>query len=67
MDNYWIRADPNFGTTGFAGGINSAILRYDGAPAAEPAAIDPPPSVKPLVETDLHPLKPMPVVRPAQA
>ncbi|KAI0720117.1 laccase [Cerioporus squamosus] len=59
--NYWVRANPNFGTTGFADGVNSAILRYDGAPVAEPAPIDPPGSVKPLVETDLHPLASMPV------
>ena len=58
----WVRADPNFGTTGFADGINSAILRYDGAPVAEPAPSDPPAFVKPLVETDLHPLARMPVV-----
>ena len=63
VSNYWVRADPNFGTTGFADGINSAILRYDGAPVAEPAPSDPPASVKPLVETDLHPLARMPVVR----
>ncbi|TFK86579.1 multicopper oxidase [Polyporus arcularius HHB13444] len=61
VSNYWIRANPNFGTTGFADGINSAILRYDGAPVAEPASIDPPVSTKPLVETDLHPLASMPV------
>nr|AHG97584.1 laccase 1 [Grifola frondosa] len=29
VNNYWIRANPSFGTTGFAGGINSAILRYN--------------------------------------
>ncbi|KAI0756298.1 laccase [Daedaleopsis nitida] len=61
VDNYWIRANPNFGNTGFTGGINSAILRYDGAPASEPAASDPPPSVKPLVESNLHPFESMPV------
>ena len=37
VDNYWIRALPNAGTLGFADGINSAILRYDGAAAVEPA------------------------------
>lgn len=36
VDNYWIRADPNLGTTGFANGINSAILRYSGADEVEP-------------------------------
>nr|BAA28668.1 bilirubin oxidase [Trachydermella tsunodae] len=61
IDNYWIRADPNFGTTGFASGINSAILRYDGAAPIEPTAVLAPVSVNPLVETDLHPLEDMPV------
>ncbi|KAH9918575.1 laccase [Epithele typhae] len=36
VDNYWIRALPNSGTTSFDGGINSAILRYDGAAEVEP-------------------------------
>ncbi|KAH9936770.1 laccase [Epithele typhae] len=36
VDNYWIRALPNIGTTSFTGGINSAILRYDGAAEIEP-------------------------------
>ncbi|KAI1790627.1 laccase [Ganoderma leucocontextum] len=36
VDNYWIRALPNIGTTSFAGGINSAILRYSGADDIEP-------------------------------
>ncbi|KAF8707045.1 hypothetical protein AX14_013719 [Amanita brunnescens Koide BX004] len=36
VGNYWIRADPNVGITGFANGINSAILRYAGAPVADP-------------------------------
>ncbi|KAI0652451.1 laccase [Trametes meyenii] len=58
VDNYWIRADPNFGTTGFAGGVNSAILRYKGAPSAEPTTTQAP-SVNPLVETNLHPLTSM--------
>lgn len=31
-----IRANPSTGTTGFTGGINSAILRYDGAAIADP-------------------------------
>nr|QJT78376.1 laccase 1 [Trametes hirsuta] len=58
--NYWVRANPNFGTTGFAGGINSAILRYQGAPNAEPTTTQTP-SVIPLIETNLHPLAKMPV------
>ncbi|KAI0714961.1 laccase [Earliella scabrosa] len=60
VNNYWIRANPNIGTTGFAGGLNSAILRYAGAPPVEPTT---PlvPSKNPLLESNLHPLEPMPV------
>lgn len=54
IGNYWIRVNPNNGNTGFAGGINSAILRYAGAPAADPVTSS---SVSnPLKETNLHPL-----------
>ncbi|KAF5341120.1 hypothetical protein D9611_006006 [Ephemerocybe angulata] len=53
--NYWIRANPDVGTTGFAGGINSAILRYVGAPNADPVSTQTPNSA-PLLETNLHPL-----------
>ncbi|RXW17053.1 hypothetical protein EST38_g8806 [Candolleomyces aberdarensis] len=53
--NYWVRANPNVGTTGFAGGINSAILRYVGAPNADPVSTQTPNS-SPLLETNLHPL-----------
>ncbi|KAH8822138.1 laccase [Flagelloscypha sp. PMI_526] len=35
VGNYWIRASEH-GTSTFAGGIDSAILRYVGAPAEEP-------------------------------
>nr|QMP96872.1 laccase 7 precursor [Cerrena sp.] len=58
--NYWIRANPSFGNTGFAGHINSAILRYDGAPCVEPHTRQTN-STKPLNEIDLHPLVPIPV------
>ena len=61
VGNYWIRANPNLGTTGFVGGINSAILRYEGAPVAEPTT-NQTVSVKPLNEPDLHPLVDTPVV-----
>lgn len=61
IDNYWIRANPNLGTTGFAGGINSAILRYEGAAPIEPATTSL--LTRPLKEISLRPLKPMPVVR----
>ncbi|KAL0954159.1 hypothetical protein HGRIS_005295 [Hohenbuehelia grisea] len=52
--NYWIRADPNLGTTGFAGGLNSAILRYIGAPHRDPTSTSS--TSKPLYETALVPL-----------
>ncbi|KAF9524417.1 yellow laccase [Crepidotus variabilis] len=54
VSNYWIRANPNVGTTGFAGGINSAILRYWGATVADPTTTST--SNTPLVESNLHPL-----------
>ncbi|KAF4593553.1 laccase, multicopper oxidase, benzenediol:oxygen oxidorectuctase [Pleurotus pulmonarius] len=53
--NYWIRAEPNLGTVGFAGGINSAILRYILAPNADPTTTAPASPVQ-LAETDLVPL-----------
>ncbi|KAH7868472.1 laccase 1 [Lentinula edodes] len=52
-DNYWIRANPNNGHTGFAGGINSAILRYSGAPVADPVTTQT--SANLLQETSLVP------------
>ena len=56
MDNYWIRALPNVGTTTFDGGVNSAILRYSGADAIEPTTTQTT-SVLALNETDLVPLE----------
>ncbi|KAI0794707.1 laccase [Fomes fomentarius] len=54
VDNYWIRANPdNIAQQGFANGINSAILRYKGAPDAEPTT-NQTESVLPLNESDLH-------------
>ncbi|KAF7320625.1 Laccase 1 [Mycena chlorophos] len=59
IDNYWIRtvaSDGNpVGAQGFANGINSAILRYVGAPIVEPTTplVE---STNPLIETNLHPL-----------
>ncbi|KAH9913346.1 laccase [Epithele typhae] len=53
---YWIRANPNVGNTGFADGINSAILHYDDMPLVEPAASNAPTSLTPLVESDMHSL-----------
>lgn len=54
ISNYWIRALPNVGSQGFAGGLNSAILRYWGAHIADPTTT----SIlsNPLIETNLHPL-----------
>jgi FtsP/CotA-like multicopper oxidase with cupredoxin domain len=58
VGNYWIRALPNLGNGGlnetFEGGVNSAILRYGGAPIAEPTSQQQNQTI-PLVETDLHP------------
>ncbi|KAF6746309.1 laccase LCC3-2 [Ephemerocybe angulata] len=59
VSNYWIRAQPS---TGFGrlpdtteGGLNSAILRYAGAPDEDPKSIEVP-SKLPLREPNLHPL-----------
>lgn len=54
MNNYWVRANPNVGTTGFDGGLNSAVLRYVGATEADPTTSST--SSNPLLETNLHPL-----------
>ena len=61
-DNYWIRAKPSLGNVVFDDGLNSAILRYDGAEPTEPSVISVPVSTNPLVETALRPLNSMPVV-----
>ncbi|KAF8994967.1 laccase 2 [Cyathus striatus] len=55
IGNYWVRAQPNAGTLGFDGGINSAILRYIGAPDVDPNTTQTPSTI-PLLETSLHPL-----------
>ncbi|KAF8990705.1 laccase [Cyathus striatus] len=59
VGNYWIRSLPNSGknnlTDGFDHGINSAILRYKGAPKSEPP-VSKIIAGKLLEETDLHPL-----------
>uniref|UniRef100_A0A0W0G3K2 Laccase n=1 Tax=Moniliophthora roreri TaxID=221103 RepID=A0A0W0G3K2_MONRR len=58
VGNYWIHADPSFGDGGFNDGINSAILRYVGAPEIEPpknfVAAKKPDNM--LNEADLHPI-----------
>lgn len=56
VENYWIRANPNLGTTGFDGGLNSAILRYSGANTTADPTSDQTTSVTPLVEANLIPL-----------
>ncbi|PIL30421.1 transporter [Ganoderma sinense ZZ0214-1] len=59
VDNYWIRALPNVMMSrralGSAKGINSAILRYDGAPEEEPTQGEVN-STNPLREYNLHAL-----------
>ncbi|OBZ73717.1 Laccase [Grifola frondosa] len=56
VDNYWIRAKPSRSNdTSFNNGINSAILRYIGAPDQEPTTQQQP-STEPLNESNLHPL-----------
>ncbi|KAK7682849.1 laccase, multicopper oxidase, benzenediol:oxygen oxidorectuctase [Cerrena zonata] len=60
-NNYWIRARPNVGAdTTTVNGMNSAILRYVGAPVAEPQTPETP-SLTPLLETSLRPLVYTPV------
>lgn len=55
VDNYFIRANPNYNST-FAGGVNSAILRYSGASSRDP--IDRPwVTNNLLLEQNLHALE----------
>ena len=61
VGNYWIRAEPRAGVDGgipgYVGGINSAILRYSGAPVADPTtSIWSGSNVIPLQEGNLVPL-----------
>ena len=59
IDNYWVRAatppDDQPKLVGFEGGINSAILRYVGAPKRD-SQTHQRSHVNLLQETDLHPL-----------
>ncbi|KAI9572538.1 laccase [Boletus coccyginus] len=56
VGNYWIRALPNVPLgSNFAGGLNSAILRYSGAPTQDPSS-NQTTSVMPLLEQNLHTL-----------
>ncbi len=54
--NYWMRANPNLGPTGFDNAINSGILHYASAGNSNPTSVQSP-SVIPLLETNLHPLE----------
>ncbi|KAF9237144.1 yellow laccase [Melanogaster broomeanus] len=54
-DNYFIRANPISYTSNFSNELNSAILRYSGAPIEDPPTRTWP-LVNPLVESNLHPL-----------
>ncbi|KAJ7158127.1 yellow laccase [Mycena filopes] len=58
IGNYWIRANPQLAGSnqGFAGGINSAILRYVTAPAVDPTSTSTLNNA--LLETSLRPLVP---------
>ena len=48
-----IRANPDVGQAGFDGGLNSAILRYQGAPVEDPTTTQTS-SLNPLLEQNLH-------------
>jgi iron transport multicopper oxidase len=54
VNNYWMRALPSIPNANFTGGLNSAILRYQDAPDADPTTSQD--ITNPLVETNLHPL-----------
>ncbi|KAF9237141.1 laccase lcc6 [Melanogaster broomeanus] len=54
-DNYFIRVNPSSYTSSFSNGLNSAILRYSGAPIEDPPTRTWP-LVNPLVESNLHAL-----------
>ncbi|KAJ3482317.1 hypothetical protein NLI96_g7058 [Meripilus lineatus] len=60
VGNYWIRAQPSSGNSTFLGGLNSAILRYTGAPSVVPTT-SPNSAPEQLNEFDLHPWESMPV------
>ncbi|KAG2137118.1 laccase [Suillus bovinus] len=55
VDNYWVRSLPNLTHASYEGGTNSAILRYQGAPIADPTTVYTAPENE-LKETDLHAL-----------
>ncbi|KAH7891006.1 laccase [Phlebopus sp. FC_14] len=55
VDNYWIRVDPTTYPSSFDNNMNSAILRYSGAPVADPPTSTWTP-INPLAEYNLHAL-----------
>ncbi|KAJ3842988.1 laccase 1 AVT [Lentinula raphanica] len=57
VDNYWVRAlsSSGVGLSGFIDGLNSAILRYQGAPDADPTTTNS--TGVQLTESMLHPLE----------
>ena len=55
VGNYWIRALPSITNASFEGGINSAVLRYQGAPVTDPTT-NTSSNFMPLDETNLHAL-----------
>ncbi|KAJ6553016.1 Cupredoxin [Mycena capillaripes] len=61
-----IRANPSAGTKGFAGGINSAILRYVGAADADPTSTQGV-STNAFVEANMRPLTPVSSGDPAKS
>ncbi|KAF7970319.1 hypothetical protein HWV62_24394 [Athelia sp. TMB] len=56
VGNYWIRANPNGGTAGFTGGLNSAVLRYSGSNTTADPTTTQQTTLVPLVESKLVPL-----------
>lgn len=65
VGNYWMRAAPNHGPQGFAGGLNSAIFHYDGAPNRDPTTSQGP-VVAPFEESQLRPLNSRPAPGPPE-
>ncbi|KDQ26265.1 laccase [Pleurotus ostreatus PC15] len=56
IGNYWIRGNPNSGDPGYENQMNSAILRYRGAPWIDPTTHERN-ATKPLIESELRPLR----------
>jgi len=56
VDNYWVRSVPNLVNVTTDGGLNSAILRYTGAPVADPTTSAPAVFQNQFEEWNLHTL-----------